>query len=337
MRAMSPELVLVDEALRPAALAALPECPDVFTALKQRRSGDPIRQLRAGLTISEPIPSSATDGRASWLSRGLVVAAVCASPVTSIGLAFTTGASARRSARLSRIEAARHRASRAKRALGAGAAVAFAAAAGLAWSSHSGNTASTYVARSGGMVAFGLLTASVLLGILLAGRKTLPRWPRFAVEDVHRFAGTLTWTFIGVHVAGLLVDTYIGFSLQVLIPFTSSYRPAATAAGIVGAELLAAIAITNQLKDRLPHSLWRRTHYLNFAVWALSLVHGVTAGTDTHAGWAQLLYLASATSVVAAIAWRGASRRAAGPWTVRLAPVIGGLVAAEFTVALILM
>ena len=54
-----------------------------------------------------------------------------------------------------------------------------------------------YVARSGGMVAFGLLTASVLLGILLAGRKTLPRWPRFAVEDVHRFAGTLTWTFIG--------------------------------------------------------------------------------------------------------------------------------------------
>jgi predicted ferric reductase len=195
-----------------------------------------------------------------------------------------------------------------------------------------------YVARAGGMVAFGLLTASVLLGILLAGRKTLPRWPRFAVEDVHRFAGTLTWTFIGVHVAGLLVDTYIGFSLrQVLIPFTSSYRPAATAAGIVGAELLAAIGITNQLKDRLPHSLWRRTHYLNFAVWALSLVHGVTAGTDTHAGWAQLLYLASAASVVAAIAWRLASRRAAGPWTVRLAPVIGGLVAAEFTLALILM
>jgi hypothetical protein len=186
-----------------------------------------------------------------------------------------------------------------------------------------------YIARGGGMVAFGLLTASVLLGILLAGRKTLPRWPRFAVEDVHRFAGTLTWTFIGVHVAGLLVDTYIGFSLrQVLIPFTSSYRPAATAAGIVGAELLAAIGITNQLKDRIPHSFWRRTHFLNFAVWA---------GTDTHAGWAQLLYLLSAASVAGAIAWRVARRRAAGPWAIRLAPVIGGLVAAEFTLALILM
>ncbi len=46
-------------------------------------------------------------------------------------------------ARPSRIEEARHRASRAKTALGAGAAVAFAAAAGLAWSGHSGKTAST--------------------------------------------------------------------------------------------------------------------------------------------------------------------------------------------------
>jgi methionine sulfoxide reductase heme-binding subunit len=195
-----------------------------------------------------------------------------------------------------------------------------------------------YIARAGGMVAFGLITASVLLGILLAGRKTLSRWPRFAVEDVHRFAGTLAWTFIGVHVAGLLVDTYIGFSLrEVLIPFTSSYRPAATSAGIVAAELLAAIGITNRLKERIASSFWRRAHYLNFAVWALSLVHGVTAGSDTDAGWAQLLYLASAASVTGAIAWRVARRRAAGPWAVRLAPVIGGIVAAEFTLALILI
>jgi predicted ferric reductase len=195
-----------------------------------------------------------------------------------------------------------------------------------------------YVARAGGMVAFGLLTASVLLGIVLAGRKTLPRWPRFAVEDVHRFAGTLTWTFVGVHIAGLLVDTYIGFSLgQVLIPFTSSYRRVATAAGIVGAELLAAIGLANRLKDRIPHAFWRSAHYLNFVVWALALGHGITAGSDTHAGSARLVYLVSAASVAGALAWRIARRRATGPWAVRLAPVIGGLVAAEFTLALILM
>ena len=51
-------------------------------------------------------------------------------------------------ARPSRIEEAKHRASRAKTALGAGAAVAFAAAAGLAWSSHSGAAAAPAAAVS---------------------------------------------------------------------------------------------------------------------------------------------------------------------------------------------
>jgi hypothetical protein len=51
-------------------------------------------------------------------------------------------------ARPSRIEEAKHRASRAKTALGAGAAVAFAAAVGLAWTSHSGTTASPAAAAS---------------------------------------------------------------------------------------------------------------------------------------------------------------------------------------------
>jgi hypothetical protein len=52
-------------------------------------------------------------------------------------------------ARPSRIEEARHRASRAKTALGAGAAVAFAAAAGLAWSGHFGKTASASSSSAG--------------------------------------------------------------------------------------------------------------------------------------------------------------------------------------------
>jgi sulfoxide reductase heme-binding subunit YedZ len=194
-----------------------------------------------------------------------------------------------------------------------------------------------YTARAGGMVAFGLLTASVLLGVLLAGRKTLPRWPRFAVEDVHRFAGTLAWTFIGIHGVALLLDTYIGFSLgQVLIPFTSSHRPVATAVGIVAAELLLAIGITNRLKDRLPHRTWRSVHYLNFAVWLLALVHGVTAGTDSKATWAQLVYLTAAAAVVGATAWRATRRSGAGPWAIRLAPAVGAVVAAELAIALVL-
>jgi sulfoxide reductase heme-binding subunit YedZ len=194
-----------------------------------------------------------------------------------------------------------------------------------------------YVARSGGMLAFALLTVTVLLGLLLAGRKTLPRWPRFAVEDVHRFANLLTWSFVGVHVVALLADTFIGFSLaEVLVPFASHYRPAATAAGVVGAELLAALAITNTYRKRLPYAVWRRAHYLNFGVWALALVHGVAAGTDTGAAWAIPLYVAAAASVACATAWRVLRLRTAGTWAARAWPAVAGVVAAECTVALVL-
>ena len=57
-----------------------------------------------------------------------------------------------------------------------------------------------YVARTGGILGFTLLTASAVLGVTLAGRPRLARWPRFAIEDVHRFAGMLAGVFIWLHV-----------------------------------------------------------------------------------------------------------------------------------------
>ena len=47
-----------------------------------------------------------------------------------------------------------------------------------------------YVARAGGLTALVLLTLSVSLGLALSLRAHSHRWPRFAIEDVHRFAGT---------------------------------------------------------------------------------------------------------------------------------------------------
>ena len=66
-----------------------------------------------------------------------------------------------------------------------------------------------YLARAGGMVAFVLLTIAVILGLTLSGRSKLPYWPRFAVEDVHRFAGLLTGSFVSLHLLVLFVDSYL--------------------------------------------------------------------------------------------------------------------------------
>jgi methionine sulfoxide reductase heme-binding subunit len=162
-----------------------------------------------------------------------------------------------------------------------------------------------YLARASGLVAFVLLTIAVLLGLTLSGRAKLRYWPRFAVEDVHRFAGLLTGTFVSLHVLVLFVDSYLPFSLtQLVVPGASSYRPLSTALGVVAAELLLALAITNRYRNRFSYRFWRRAHYLNFAVWGLSLVHGLAAGTDRGAVWADLLYGCSAGAVVGFVVWR---------------------------------
>jgi hypothetical protein len=45
-------------------------------------------------------------------------------------------------------------------------------------------------------------------------------------------------------------------------------------------------------------------NYLNFAVWSIVLVHGITAGTDSGTPWAVALYALAAGSVAGLVVWR---------------------------------
>ena len=162
-----------------------------------------------------------------------------------------------------------------------------------------------YVARAGGMLAYLLLSSSVILGLLLSTKAKLPGWPRFAVEDVHRFVGILVATFIVIHGGALFVDGYMPFSLtNLFVPGTESYRPVSVAFGIVAAELLAALAIADHYRKALSYRFWRRAHYLNFAVWLLAVVHGLAAGTDRGTVWALALYIGTASAVAGLTASR---------------------------------
>jgi len=192
-----------------------------------------------------------------------------------------------------------------------------------------------YVARASGMVAFALLTTTVVLGLVMSGRARLRRWPRFALEDVHRFASLLTWSFVGVHALALLADSYLPFSIpDLLVPGIAPYRPLATSLGIVAAELLAALALANLLRARISYRLWRRTHYLNFAVWLLALAHGVTSGSDSDTAWALALYVLAASLVAGLTAWRVLSTRSAGAWAVRFGTPLAALLAADLAIFL---
>jgi methionine sulfoxide reductase heme-binding subunit len=185
-----------------------------------------------------------------------------------------------------------------------------------------------YAARAAGIAAYVVLTLVVCLGLSMAGNARLKKWPKFAIEDVHRFGGLLVGTLVGVHVLTIAMDSYLPFSpTQLVIPLTARYRPLWTGLGIAAAELLIALAITNHYRRRIPYRYWRRAHYLNFAVWTAATFHGIGGGTDRNAPWLVLLYAASAATVMTLVLWRALRAR--------VPVLLGGAVAAVGIVVLL--
>lgn len=175
-----------------------------------------------------------------------------------------------------------------------------------------------YAARASGVAAYVILSLTVSLGISMGGKAQSSRWPRFATEDIHRFGGLLVGSLIGVHVLTIAADSFLPFSIgQLVIPFTSTYRPLWTGLGICAAELLLALAITNHYRKRMPYRLWRVMHYANFGVWSLASVHGMLSGTDRSALWLVLIYAVAIGTVGALLLWRfaGMSLRSLPPVT----------------------
>lgn len=147
-----------------------------------------------------------------------------------------------------------------------------------------------YVARASGLVAWALLTFTVVWGILLStkvlGRRPTPAW----LLDLHRFVGGATVVFVGVHLAAIFLDSYVHFDLVALfLPFASTWNPVAVAWGIAALYLLVAVEVTSLLRRALPNRLWRRVHYASFPLFALATIHGLTAGSDSRTTFAVMV------------------------------------------------
>ena len=156
-----------------------------------------------------------------------------------------------------------------------------------------------YVARSSGIVAWGLAALAVLWGLLLStkvmGRRVRPNW----LLDLHRFLGGLTVVFIAVHLVGLVLDPYVDFgAIQILVPFASNWKPVAVAWGVVAMYLLLAVELTSLVRSRIPKKWWRAVHFSSYAIFILGTVHLLTAGTDRHSP--VLLWTVVGTSVAVA-------------------------------------
>ena len=161
------------------------------------------------------------------------------------------------------------------------------------------------VARAGGLTAYTLLTASVVVGLALSLRIQSARWPRLINNALHNYLTLLGGIFLGIHILAVAVDPFTHFGVSaLLVPLASTYRPVGMALGIVGLYLALAIGLSTWLRPRIGYALWRKLHVLTLALYAFATVHGIMTGTDTRSWWAVGMYGASILVVGALTAVR---------------------------------
>jgi len=162
-----------------------------------------------------------------------------------------------------------------------------------------------YATRATGLVTLLMLTASVLLGLLVAGRFSSQRWPRFLTQGLHRNISLLVLVFLVLHVGTTVLDSYTSIPLSAaFVPFASAYKTGWLSLGAVALDLLVALVVTSLTRNRLGYRTWRRLHWLAYACWPVAVAHGLGIGTDRSVTWVIAMTLGCVGCVGVAAAWR---------------------------------
>jgi sulfoxide reductase heme-binding subunit YedZ len=159
--------------------------------------------------------------------------------------------------------------------------------------------------RASGLVALMLLTLTLVAGVVNVRRFATPRWPRAVTALLHRNVALLAVVFLGVHVVTAALDSFVPVGwLATVIPFTSRWDRVWVGLGTASVDVMIALVVTSLLRARMTYRWWRAVHWLAYAAWPLAVLHGLTTGTDTGAGWARAVYVASFIAVFGAVCWR---------------------------------
>lgn len=143
-----------------------------------------------------------------------------------------------------------------------------------------------YVSRASGTVAWVLVLATCVWGILLATR-LFRGWDRPAwLLDLHRWLGSLLLASTALHMLALVGDNYTHFTAShLLVPFASTWKPGSVALGVVAFWMLAAVQTTSWMMRKLPKALWRVVHMFSYVAFVMVTWHAITAGTDASSRW----------------------------------------------------
>ena len=155
------------------------------------------------------------------------------------------------------------------------------------------------VSRSAGIVALGLISLSVLIGLTMATR--IFQRPGLARKLVrlHEHVALVALAAIAVHGASLLGDRWLRIGIRgLIVPFTMAYRPLYTGLGMVAAYLAAFLGLSFYARRRIGARLWRKLHRATVLVWVMGVAHTLGAGTDASTIWLRMTMIAMGAPIV---------------------------------------
>lgn len=171
--------------------------------------------------------------------------------------------------------------------------------------SSSGPSWFWYATRGLGVATLIVLTATVVLGVVTAVRWTGQSTPAFVAADLHRNLSLIGVSLLAAHVVTTVLDPFAHISVRdVIIPVGAAYRPVWLGLGVVGAEILMAVAASSLLREKVGLRTWRLIHWTAYASWPLAIVHGLGTGSDARAPWLVGVVASCVVAVLVAVAER---------------------------------
>lgn len=155
-----------------------------------------------------------------------------------------------------------------------------------------------YITRAAGLTAYLLLWLSTVWGLAVSSKIFDPVLHRIFTYDFHQFISLLAIGFTILHIVVLTVDQYLPFSIdQLLIPFTSTYRPLWTGIGVIALYLTLLVTITFYIRRWIGNKAFRVIHYASLIAFFGAALHGLFAGTDSPLWTTQAMYLGTTLTV----------------------------------------
>lgn len=170
------------------------------------------------------------------------------------------------------------------------------------------------IIRGSGIAAFAALSAATIWGLLVSSKLLGKLVKAKPLTWFHESLGIVALLATGVHIVVLSMHDYLEFTwTEILIPGASDWRSGAVTFGVVSFYGLAIVVTSFYIKKHIGQRTWRVIHFGSLGVFLASLIHGVSAGTDTRSALMIGLYLGSAGVVALLILARLTGAGGVGP------------------------